>query len=183
MTDLIHARLLQTARRIAAEERTPVSMAFEPVGLILEEQPARWDYFCTPLNSITFGSTGGDGVHFGLLSDADLPQPPVVMTVPMAETTNVVLAANLHDFLRLGYFRGFFSLEQLVYQWEECVRDHLREDDEAEERERTLLSALRQEFGLSPMPDLSEYIRRVDGTYRDRLAIPDFETWRNEHGV
>jgi hypothetical protein len=38
--------------------------ALDEWGLYLEMPPKRWEYFCTPKNSVTFGSTGGDGVHF-----------------------------------------------------------------------------------------------------------------------
>ena len=94
-------------------------MVFEPIGLILEDEPARMDYFCTPVNSVTFGSTGGDGVHFGFLRSRSNTREPIVMTVPMSDVQNIVLAENFHEFLQLGYHTGFFSLEQLAYNWDE----------------------------------------------------------------
>ncbi len=41
-------------------------------------------YWCTPSNSITFATTGGDGVHYGLLDIGSgfNDESPVVMTVP-----------------------------------------------------------------------------------------------------
>jgi len=40
---------------------------FDPIGLILLGKLENLEYWCTPTNSITFASTGGDGVHYGLL--------------------------------------------------------------------------------------------------------------------
>ena len=40
---------------------------FDPIGLILLGRLQSFDYWCTPSNSITFATTGGDGVHYGLL--------------------------------------------------------------------------------------------------------------------
>jgi hypothetical protein len=33
---------------------------FDPIGLILQIPPKREDYWCTPLNALTFARTGGD---------------------------------------------------------------------------------------------------------------------------
>jgi hypothetical protein len=42
-------------------------------GISLDRPPLEWDgYWCTPVNSIRFASTGGDGTHFSLVySDED----------------------------------------------------------------------------------------------------------------
>ena len=70
-------------------------------------------YFCTPKNSKTFASTGGDGVHFGFVDvqGANSDSGPIVMTVPMAETNNVIVAEDLEEFFCIGYFVGWFALE------------------------------------------------------------------------
>ncbi len=36
---------------------------FDPIGLILQIPPKREDYWCTPLNALTFARTGGDGIE------------------------------------------------------------------------------------------------------------------------
>ena len=41
---------------------------FDPIGLILQIPPKREDYWCTPLNALTFARTGGDGTHYSLAS-------------------------------------------------------------------------------------------------------------------
>ena len=87
-------------------------------GLRLHDRLERWTYASTPLNSVTFASTGGDGVHFGLLVSESTSERdgPVVMTVPMAEQANHVIAESVCEFLGLGCVHGWFSLEQLAYR-------------------------------------------------------------------
>lgn len=41
---------------------------FEPVGLILFAPPRNGGYWCTPVNALSFATTGGDGVHYSLLA-------------------------------------------------------------------------------------------------------------------
>lgn len=87
-------------------------------GLRVHDTCERWTYSSTPANSLTFASTGGDGVHFGLLqlASASTRNGPVVMTVPTASQPNHVLAGSLAEFLGLGCVHGWFSLEQLAYR-------------------------------------------------------------------
>lgn len=88
-------------------------------GLSVHDTRERWSYASTPENSVTFASTGGDGVHFGLLritsASAD-DNGPVVMTVPSASSANHIIAESVGEFLELGGARGWFSLEQLAYR-------------------------------------------------------------------
>ena len=59
----------------------------EEIGLLLHSKSARTAYWCTPVNVVTFASTGGDGVHFSLLDlgDGAGDSSPVVMTVRVAD--------------------------------------------------------------------------------------------------
>ena len=87
-------------------------------GLRVHLALERWTYSSTPANSITFASTGGDGVHFGFLQSTSttVRDGPVVMTVPMATRANHVVAGSIREFLGLGCIHGWFSLDQLAYR-------------------------------------------------------------------
>ena len=127
---------------------------FDPIGLNLEGKLENYEYWCTQKNSITFASTGGDGVHFGLLDIGNgiTEESPVVMTVPMCDTPNTVVGSNLVDFLSLGCRQGFFVLEQLIYQFDVMV-DELDSGlygEEMEEAELDQLDAISSGFNLSP---------------------------------
>ena len=78
----------------------PKTTLFGECGLFLERPLVRYEYFCTPLNSLTFASTGGDGVHYGFLlfDDVAYDELPVIMTVPMSDRRNIVVAESLKEF-------------------------------------------------------------------------------------
>lgn len=39
---------------------------FDPIGLMLRLPPVNGGYWCTPMNSLSFATTGGDGTHGSL---------------------------------------------------------------------------------------------------------------------
>src|SRR5688500_10275155 len=86
---------------------------FDPIGLILRVPPAYGGYRCTPTNSLSFATTGGDGTHFSFLRLAERcdDECPIVMTVPMSSSPNVIVGVNLREFLALGCRRGYFALD------------------------------------------------------------------------
>ena len=100
------------------KQRWEHSGGFEELGLVLHE-PSDWEnggYWCTPLNTLSFGGTGMDGEHFSfLVMNAKITHhSPVIMSLPcnidVDVVPNVVLAKNFTDFLRLGLHHGFSSL-------------------------------------------------------------------------
>ena len=181
MVDLNYLRFRRFVEELAREERTSAEMVLEPLGLMVQPDGGNFDYWCTPVNSVTFAATGGDGVHFGLLDADTLPTTPVVMTVPMTDAPNLVLADDFHGFLRLGYHAGFFFLEQFVYDWDDAVLIHGREGDGWGDRERRLLARLRAEFGLEPVADVSAQIRGAHDAHARQLRLPDQEAWNRRH--
>lgn len=155
---------------------------FDPIGLILQIPPKREDYWCTPLNALTFARTGGDGTHYSLLS---LPrvsrvEQPIVMTVPMSDEPNVVVGANLRDFLALGCRFGYFALEQLVYDRRETIALlKLREfDAERSPSEIRMLKRLAKTFDLRPWSDPKRHLADLRVRYLSKLALPP-PPWRS----
>ncbi len=143
---------------------------FQPIGLVLHRSLTARDYTSTPLSSSTFASTGGDGVHYGLLhinggvGDAS----PVVMTVPMAfERPNLIVGESLFEFLCLGCQVGYAYLEHLAYNRHEATDWIGNPQNWFNERHygplglraQLLLEILVREFDLKPW---SEVGRRVD---------------------
>jgi hypothetical protein len=176
MRETTYRRMLALAQRLSRQLRVSPESVFEPVGLILHTPPERWDYFCTPLNSLTFASTGGDGVHFGRLLGGGGASGPVVMTVPMADEKNLVVGESLHEFLCLGVGRGYFYLEQLAYDREAAVAMLSGETDgEAGGAEIYLVDALRAEFGLRPWAGIGDRLRALEQKYAPALEVLDFE--------
>ncbi len=94
--------------------------ALSAEGLIVHQILAEGGYDASPSGAVAFASTGGDGVHFSVPSER--LAGPVIMTVPMAfENPNFVLGENVWEFLSLGCAFGYFSLEQLAYQYSKTV--------------------------------------------------------------
>lgn len=142
-------------------------LAAETIGLLLEPNLARWSYDSTPSGSLTFASTGGDGVHFSVLTDVGRPGP-IVMTVPMNfDEPNVVVGADLRDFLSLGCHFGYFALEQLVYDRERTIREiqaaaiAMPNNDEA-----VVLATLRDCLGLQAPPNIARHLDALSERFR-----------------
>lgn len=142
---------------------------FDAIGLNLIGRPHRWEYWCTPRNSLTFATTGGDGVHFGLLNIGHgfSDESPVVMTVPCSDTPNTVVGENLSDFLRLGCCAGYYRLEQLVYERDEllAILDSHQPNPEANEHEPRLLRLIRERLDLAPWSSHRERLDQLRETY------------------
>ena len=128
---------------------------FGPCGLFLQRPLKRWEYFCTPHNSLTFATTGGDGVHYGFLmiNQLEFDYKPIVMTVPMSDPYNVIIAENFEEFLGLGYYMGWFALEQIIYKNSMDAVSYFAGPDTEESPERDeLLVILRKEFNIKHIP-------------------------------
>ncbi len=179
MTTQLPSTLLQLWKLTGGDpddERCDWNSVFDPVGLILRAPPRNESYWCTPTNTLTFAVTGGDGVHYGLLSvnEEFTDFSPIVMTVPMCDTPNIILGANLKEFLALGCRYGYFALEQLVYQREETIRklESARYDVEAEERELVLLKKIASAFALNPWTNPAQRLIELERTFAPSLLLP-----------
>jgi len=142
---------------------------FDPIGLILHGKLENWGYWCTPSNSITFASTGGDGVHYGILDIGAgfTDSSPIVMTVPMCDTPNTIVGESLLDFLALGCRQGYFTLEQLIYRRDRqlAALDSQDFDPEATNEERSMLESISQRFALAPWKDHASKFEALQGRF------------------
>lgn len=155
------------------------------------EKPVEAGDWCRPLNTYPFAVTGGEDTQFGLLVEKDrvTAESPVVLTVPHsggnAEASNFIVGENLIDFLCLGYYRGYFSLEQLAFGFRDTLNAHLSPDwkpDKAdvyiemiEEEEQAVLDALIEAFDLEPSSyDLETFLELQD-RHKPKLNYPPDE--------
>ena len=106
-------------------------------------------YDSTPINVKTFAITEGNGVHFSqvLLNQSDENIMPVVITVPMADK-NIIIAENLDEFLGLGYYNGWFSLEHLAYDIEDTLKYYSIPDPELTPQEYAFLQLLKDQLNI-----------------------------------
>jgi hypothetical protein len=161
---------------------------FDPIGLILIRPLKQEEYDSTPVNSIAFASTGGEGVHFSLLQiyEEVSHESPVVMTVPMNYgNENLIVGSSIWDFLCFGCEVGFSFLELLTYgdsksdavywlthpeEWLASLRNNpetsLRIDDIM-----NLLNLLRSEFDLRPWENIEENLQSLGEKYFSLLEL------------
>ena len=171
-------RLWTLADDIADSMRSDGALLFGECGLILVRPLKRWEYSCTPINTLTFATTGGDGVHYGLLQFPGFThdEQPIVMTVPMATEYNTVVAESLKEFLGLGYFVGWFSLEQLAYDASEAVSYFSQPDSDSWPEKEEELSLLRDAIGINYSVLLVERIQDLKEKYHSLLRFPESVT-------
>jgi hypothetical protein len=167
-------RLWSVAEQEAKRTGSELSYVFDAIGLFLDRPLSNHGYDTTPVNSSTFASTGGDGVHYGLLFvDGKVnDDSPVVMTVPCnrPDEANVILGKNLHEFLCLGCQTGYFGLEQLVYQREETLA-LFQQPEPVSEREEQLLSLLKTELQLTPWKNVEARLDELNNKFMSLLKI------------
>lgn len=168
-----------------------VLRGFDNIGLGLGTSVPneRATYYCTPLNSKGFASTGGEGVHFSFLAERQdrlFDELPVIVTIPMAVgNQNFVVGENLREFLSLGAYRGYFALEQLgdslektleVYaspQWQAETHEEFWVGFGVNELQQSILQLLRQEFQLHQWPDLKARFFQLQEKYMPLVRLPE----------
>jgi hypothetical protein len=165
------------AERLGTHPDTGPDYTFYPLGLGLHGRyGSHQPYDATPGNSMTFASTGGDGVHFSLLRTTTPGPAPVVMTVPMQfDAPNHVVGASLREFLALGCRTGYYHLDKLAYgsgrQAEAYHLEHGKwegtgwDGETAEATVLELLAVLTREFSLAPWPDVPQRLAELQSRY------------------
>jgi hypothetical protein len=135
----------------------------------LEPVLSTYRYHCTPKNSITFAATGGDGVHFNVLTGHNqVNVQPIVMTVPMVDL-NFVLAETFEEFLGQGINNGWFALEQLAYDYDDTIVYYATEDDSKTEEEKNFLEFVRGELKIKPVSLTKDRLKELTERYRIEL--------------
>jgi hypothetical protein len=171
-------RLWELADRLAGEQPGREDLGyevFEPIGLILERPPVHYNYPETPQNTTCFAHISGEGVHFSFLhvDGQERDESPIVMTVPDCETPNLIVGADLLEFLRLGCRAGYILLDGLADNLDETIdRIESAEDqfDQLEEPVQNLFDALCLEFGLCPWNGIETRLRELQSQYVGALA-------------
>ena len=182
-------KLWQSAENEAQRTGSPFSLVFDPIGLILFRPVKKEGYESTPVNSLAFATTGGDGVHYSLLclggEISDLS--PVVMTVPMNfGKENLIVGSDIKEFLCLGCQVGYFFLEGLTYQSEQSETiywlthpdewfEAISQDTDTQDgvnRQKYLLDLLQKELNLKPW---EHFEQRLEYLHRQYFSMLEFQ--------
>ncbi|MBA3053351.1 MAG: hypothetical protein FP826_00100 [Sphingomonadales bacterium] len=142
----------------------------EAIGLLPMPSLRHCGYSQAPRNSLSFATTGGDGVHFSLLAldDTATASWPVVMTVPMNfGEENLIVGADLREFLGLGLRHGYFELEQMLYKPDETIAwlDHDSDQTPRSADKVRALAAIRRTFEISPWENHGPRIAELQANF------------------
>lgn len=190
-----HLPLFDELRQVDSELRerfaTPdKQLSLMDVGLIFSPELDEGRYaYCTPLNCRVFAHNGGGGTHFSfLLQDNRIDdRSPIVMTLPSFNGESFVVGENLFDFLRLGVWTGWFVLQQLPSNLDECVQPKCPEiidepgtwEREWEEDKRRVLDYVIERLGLKPWTN-AVHFKELQYKYAHLLQFPPDCDWRPE---
>ncbi|WP_337100334.1 stalk domain-containing protein [Paenibacillus sp. YIM B09110] len=148
-------------------------------------------YFNSPVDVVTFGWTGGDGEHFGFLTDfgsaVNLEEAPIVMVSPMNfDQPAVVVANNIREFMRIvmkdpsllfmGYEDEQAYLQSEREMWEELEREYGIEETEADRLEkRAVVQKLEQTLKPPIIDDVYRYSENVALEREKSIVVPTLD--------
>lgn len=93
------------------------------------------------------------------------------MTVPMAEINNIIVAEDLKEFFSLGYFVGWFALEQLAYNSEETIEYYSKLDPEISTNKQVFLEMIRREMLIHHKPLSDVRLKELKQKHFGRLEF------------
>ena len=176
---------LEEFRKLTEELTVEIKTKFQVYYLdyagLIPNDDQTFRYNPTPKNTVVFARTGVDGVHFSILQLNNEIQP-VVMTVPMnfggfINEYNWILAENLNEFLSLGYFNGWFPLEQLCYNKDAVIKfyekENVTEEFSMPSGDFYYVKGLREKLGFNHILLNWNRLIELENLYFDKLAFED----------
>ncbi|MFI2856172.1 hypothetical protein ACH6EH_03415 [Paenibacillus sp. JSM ZJ436] len=151
-------RLFQLSHSLAAQ-----GIDMSMIGFRMED--SYFAYSITPPDLIPFASTGGDGIHFGFLTEfgriSQLEEASIVCVTPTDDPPIRLMARNLQEFLDL--IVSVHHVETLERWWAYKGLNQPPWEEEAwaddtplwlQEHHQVIQEALKQHFGAAPRPVL-----------------------------
>ena len=104
-------------QRFPGEKFQPAGVCAMGISFSRRHSLSQGGYWCTPLNTLAFAWTGGDGEHYSFLVQRRRVDrhSPIVLTAPSSDSLNLIVAPDFETFLRAGLSRAFFGLSQFAY--------------------------------------------------------------------
>ncbi len=141
----------------------------ETLGFHIDLESA--DYDLTPPDLISFAWTGGDGIHFGFLTDfselKDLTQAYIVCVSPTNDPPIKIVARNINEFLIIVcQLKDAEALDDLDFdipekEWLTEIELELDENNEDFNNTMQMIQILKSEFNLKEMSSIYDYIEEV----------------------
>lgn len=89
---------------------------------------------------------------------------------------NHVLGENLNEFLSLGYYNGWFPLEQICYENEWAIKFYQNESTEDEDilaGRIQFVKKMRAKLGYSHIPLNNDRLKALEDLYFDKLLFKE----------
>ncbi|MBI2422208.1 MAG: hypothetical protein HYV27_05205 [Candidatus Hydrogenedentes bacterium] len=138
-------------------------------------------YMITPADLVPFACTGGDGIHFGFLTDygktTDLSKAPIVCVSPMDDPPLNVVARDIYNFLAIVCkVRDAEKLEYVDFsipenEWLDEIVNVWLDSDEHLKAANLLSSAIMDRFTLEEPASVYASIEAVRAERKREICI------------
>ncbi|MGF7036201.1 hypothetical protein J2T17_007253 [Paenibacillus mucilaginosus] len=176
MNNYLPPKLLEEIIKWERDFSGEVEYLDNPIGLGLSMDFEDTEgYFCTPVDSLPFAWTGGDGIHYALLTDfgliKDLNEAPVICISPMDSERTRLVARNLYDFFSLHFFDELILLSEFPSEevYLECVRieetknlnSEYFDHDRFKREKMKVINEVQEQFNFAPIQNPIKYIQDI----------------------
>lgn len=155
-------------------------MTLDLIGFIPIE--TQYAYAITPIDVIPFANTGGNGIHFGFLTDfgriSNLAEAPIVCVTPTDDPPIRLMARSLDEFLQMA--TSVPHLELLERCWPGVDKEKLTNEmeeflsDEFDRVREPIRSRLRETFHKEAV-DVASCIRQAMDERQQAIALPTLD--------
>lgn len=142
-------------------------------------------YAITPPDVIPFAHTGGDGIHFGFLTDfdqiIDLHEAPIVCVSPTNDPPIRYLARNIQEFLNLASSVPHVELLESFWPYEnqssiEAIqKDFLSYSNVDWNKKREMIARTFKKTFTTEMLHVQGYVQEVLKERHEKMTIPTFD--------
>lgn len=155
-------------------------LTLDTIGLVPIQDS--FSYSITPPDVIPFAHTGGDGVHFGFLTDfgsiTDLNEAPIVCVTPTNDPPIRLTARNINEFLLIASSVPHVGLLDDCWPWENSESTKLILSDylsDSWQLKRDKLLDLLQEVFSTKKVDVSEYVQTVLREREESIVLKTYD--------
>lgn len=167
--------LIRLEEKLVREGETLDTIGFIP---IVQE----FAYPITPIDVIPFANTGGNGIHFGFLTDfgqiTDLNEAPIVCVSSTNDPPIRLVAPTICEFINMACSVPHVELIETCWPWNdmemtEGILEEYRSDDYQKKRDK-LLIRLRETFRSNEL-DVAECVHRALHERNSNIILPTYD--------
>lgn len=168
-------KLIQLEEDLQKEGETLDTIGFRPIV-------TQFAYSITPIDVIPFADTGGDGVHFGFLTDfgkvGNLNDAPIVCVSPTNDPPIRLIASTLQEFLRMAISVPHVGLLEECWQWNDRemvdgILEEWRSDDYQKKRDK-IFKRVREIYNTEEI-DVVTYIQLANEERNSKIILPTYD--------